>query len=85
MTSEAQKRQAALWEHKWLKNGIPFFKACLNCQLSCSQKVRYATGSYDIFSCPKENKGEPAFPYKWEEMLREHKKEIQEKEKHGVL
>ena len=85
MTTEAQKRQNALWEHRWLKNQTPYFKCCIQCQLSCSMKAKHSATSYDIFTCPKTDRGEPAFPYKWAETKKEHKKEVQEKEKHGVL
>ncbi len=79
MTTEAQKRQNVLWEHKWLKNEHPYFKCCVACQLSCSMKVKHAETSYDIFSCPKKDRGEPIFPYKWKEMLKQRETEQKER------
>ena len=85
MTSEAQKRQADLRRKRWNKAEKPYFKPCLTCALSCSQVIKYAGAGYDIFTCPKKDRGEPFFPYKWAEMLKEHEKEEKEKEKHGIL
>ena len=79
MSTEAQRRQNALWEHKWEKSTNPYFRCCVTCQLSCSMKVKHAKTSYDIFSCPKKDRGEPIFPYKWKEMLKQHETEQKER------
>lgn len=85
MTTDAQKRQNVLWEHKWLKNEHPYFKCCVACQLSCSMKVKHAETSYDIFSCPKKDRGEAIYPYKWAEMLKEHEQQEKERELNGKM
>ena len=85
MTTEARQRQEKLRKKRWEKAERPYFKCCLSCSLSCNMTIEHGCHSYDIFSCPRQNRGEPTFPYKWAEMLREHEKKIQEKEKHGVL
>ena len=85
MTSETQKRQADLRRKRWNKAERPYFKCCLSCSLSCNMTIEHGCHSYDIFSCPRQNRGEPTFPYKWAEMMKEHEKEVQEKEKHDVL
>ena len=71
MVSEAQKRQMKLRKHRWEKAERPYFKCCLVCTLSCSMTIQHGNFSYDIFSCPKRDRGEPAFPYKFEEMKKE--------------
>lgn len=76
MATEAQKRLEALRRKRWEKAEKPYFKCCLSCSLSCSMTIQYGAASYDIFSCPKKNRGKPTYPYKWEEMLK--KKEIKD-------
>ena len=71
MQSEAQKRQIKLRKHRWEKAERPYFKCCLVCTLSCSMTIQNGNFSYDIFTCPKRDRGEPAFPYKFEEMKKE--------------
>lgn len=71
MVSEAQKRQMKLRKRRWEKAEKPYFKCCLVCTLSCSMTIQHGNFSYDIFSCPKRDRGEPAFPYKFEEMKKE--------------
>ena len=78
MPTDAQNRQNALWEHRWLKNQTPYFKCCIQCQLSCSMKVKHSATSYDIFTCPKRDRGEPIFPYKWAEMKKEREAMLNE-------
>lgn len=85
MVSEALKRQADLRRKRWNKAEKPYFKPCLTCALSCSMTIQHSATGYNIFTCPKTDRGEPAFPYKWAEMKKEHEKEVQEKEKHDVL
>ena len=71
MQSEAQKRQIKLRKYRWEKAERPYFKCCLVCTLSCSMTIQHGNFSYDIFTCPKRDRGEPAFPYKFEEMKKE--------------
>ena len=71
MQREAQKRQIKLRKHRWEKAERPYFKCCLVCTLSCSMTIQHGNFSYDIFTCPKRDRGEPAFPYKFEEMKKE--------------
>ena len=85
MASEAQRRQADLRRKRWNKAEKPYFKACLTCMLSCSQVIKYARAGYDIFSCPKKDKGEPMFPYKYAEMVKEHNEKEKENGKHGQM
>ena len=71
MANEAQKRQAKLRKHRWEKAERPYFKCCLVCTLSCSMTVQHGSNSYDIFSCPKRDRGEPMYPYAYEKMKKE--------------
>jgi len=41
-------------------------------------KVKHSATSYDIFTCPKKNRGEPVFPYKFEEMKKEREAMLNE-------
>ena len=47
--------------------------------------IKYAGAGYDIFSCPKKDRGEAIFPYKWAEMLREHEQQEKERELNGKM
>lgn len=73
-TTEAQKRQEKLRRKRWEKAEKPYFRCCLKCSLSCSMTIQHGAYSYDIFNCPRENRGEPTFPYKWAEMCKEREK-----------
>lgn len=85
MVSEALKRQADLRRKRWNKAEQPYFKRCLTCSLSCTMTIKYAGARYDIFSCPKKDRGEAIFPYKWAEMLREHEQQEKERGLNGKM
>ena len=57
--------------YRWQKAKTPYFKCCLTCTLSCSMMVMHGDVSYDIFSCPKRDRGEPMYPYAYEKMKKE--------------
>ena len=71
MASESMKRQIKLRRHRWDKAERPYFKCCLTCALSCSTTIQHEGVSYDIFSCPKKDRGEPTYPYTYEKMKKE--------------
>ena len=85
MASEAQKKQADLRRKRWNKAEKPYFKPCLTCALSCSMTIQYSAAGYNIFTCPKKDKGEPMFPYKYKELLKEHEQQEKENGEHGIL
>ena len=85
MVSDAQKRQAELRRKRWNKAEQPYFKCCLTCALSCTMTIKYAGAGYDIFSCPKKDRGEAIYPYKWAEMLKEHEQQEKERELNGKM
>lgn len=85
MTTEAQKRQEKLRRKRWEKAERPYFKCCLYCSLSCDMTIEHGRHSYDIFSCPRQNRGEPTFPYKFKEMLETHNKEQKERGINGKM
>ena len=71
MVSEALKRQADLRRKRWNKAERPYFKCCLTCSLSCTMTIKHAGAGYDIFTCPKKDRGEPKYPYAYEKMKKE--------------
>lgn len=71
MASESTKRQIKLRRHRWDKAERPYFKCCLTCALSCSMTIQNGSFSYDIFTCPKKDRGEPTYPYAYEKMKKE--------------
>ena len=73
--TDKQKRQENLRRNKWNRAEKPYFTECLSCSLSCAQIIRHGAMSYDIMTCPKAHKGEPAFPYKFMEMKKEYDKQ----------
>ena len=73
--SEKQKRQEKMRQAKWNRAEKPYYHECLSCSLSCAQIIRHGAMSYDIMTCPKAHKGEPAFPYKFMEMKKEYDKQ----------
>lgn len=83
MTTEAQKRQQKLRRKRWERVERPFFHCCLTCSLSCNMTIQHGAYSYDIFTCPRANRGEPTFPYKWAEMLKEREQIDKRFEKDG--
>jgi len=40
--------------------------------------IQHGNFSYDIFTCPKRDRGEPAFPYKFKEMKKEREAMLNE-------
>lgn len=79
MATEAQSRLKTLRRKRWNKAEMPYFNCCLTCALSCEMTITHRDTSYNLFTCPRKDRGEPVFPYKYKEMLEQHNKEQQEK------
>lgn len=73
--TEKQKRQESLRRQRWNKAEKPYFSECLSCLLSCEQIIQHGAMSYNILTCPKAHKGEPAFPYKFMDMKKEYEQQ----------
>ena len=70
LKTEAEKRR-----QRWNKAEKPYFKACLECVLSCTQTIQHGKTVFNMMNCPKAIKGEVFFPYKFEEMTRAEKEQ----------
>ena len=73
--TDKQKRTENLRRQKWNRAEKPYFHECLSCSLSCEQIIQHGAMSYNILNCPKKHKGEPLFPYKYEEMKKEYEQQ----------
>ena len=75
--TEKQKRQKKVRKARLMRQEKPHWNECLICDLSCEVNIRYGATSFNQVTCPKKHKGEPAFPYAYEEMKRQEEKRRQ--------
>jgi len=73
--TESQKKAIQLKKDRWIKQGKPFWTECLTCARSCEQNIKHGVTSYKMVNCDKSHKGNPYFPYKYEQLKREYQKE----------
>ena len=68
--SPAEKKTAAQRRARLNRAEMPYWSECLYCRLQCDNILASTGNPANVINCPKGHKGEPFFPYKYDQMKR---------------